>query len=597
MKITLSPDEKRILFSKHFTKEDHLTAECLGMKSRKSNEIVADIRVTCKEALIGFVTAMDKNLMRSPYNTVKKKQFIDTIKRIYKQDAIEFIQQYKPMDLYSDIDRKPHKHQAEGLWMFRNRQYNLCAFEQGLGKTMFAASISKIFNLKRTVIICPALTKWNWYEDLTQEWGFNALFFTLLDREKTMFSIMKETFVIVNYESIKKYYEHIVKDDVDHIIIDEAHYVKNKTTDKYKNVERLIKKFPTARVTFLTGTPIKNRITDVFALLRLSNHPMGRAFHDFRQRYAKGRGQKITGVKNVDDFRLKLSNWMLRKKSAEELDLPGLTIERRYFDMDNASTKKYNDEIASMHKAQKKANEVQLQIDDLKNAIGRGEDVERNKRKLGWARRDLKKYNMKAKGNIMTLNRICSESKIPDVIKLINKMNAEGEKVIVFSFFKKVLNVLYNELGNKAVLIDGSVSSIKRRDKIDKFKKKEDITVFLGQTIAAGIGINLVNARKVIFLDLAFTPDLLEQPYKRAHRMGQKRDVEVIYTMIPKSIDGRIYRLIQGKTDDINSTIDHGKEGNVEYGNLEKKLFNELMRDYESENNIKNSVINKFQKV
>jgi SNF2 family DNA or RNA helicase len=192
---------------------------------------------------------------------------------------------------------------------------------------------------------------------------------------------------------------------------------------------------------------------------------------------------------------------------------------------------------------------------------------------------------------------LCSEAKIPDVIKLVKTLNDQGEKVIVFSFFKTVLEQLKDELGNRAVLIDGSVPVLKRRNRIDKFKRRTEVQVFLGQVIAAGIGINLVNARKVIFMDMGFTPDLLEQPYKRAHRLGQTRDVEVMYTMIPDSIDERIYGLIESKTNDINSAIDHKKAGVVEYGSLEKKLFKSLIQDYEKKNNIKDSITTRFEKV
>jgi len=604
MKITLSKDDKRLLFQKHFSDEELLTAECLDMTVKDKGKVVVDIRITCKEALLKYVKYVDRNLMDNKFNVDKKKVFVDLIKRIYLKDAKEFVAKYSPATLYEGLfdkegdPKKLMKYQAAALWSFRNRQFNLCAFEQGLGKTLFAASLTKLFNLKRTVIICPSLTKWNWYTDLTEEWGFNPLFFTLLDRNKCMFSVMKESFVIVNYESVEKYIKHITKSPIDHIIIDEAHYIKNKGTDKFKQVRKLLNKYPKARVTFLTGTPIKNRITDIFALLHLSKHPMGKNFTDFKRRYAKGNGQKVTGIKNVEDFRLKLSNWMLRKKSEEELDLPKLVIKSYYFEMNDKSTKKYQEAIKEMYDAQKLLADVTAEIKEvehrIKNKIGTGT---RNTERLVYLRSTKRKASMKSRGNIMTLNRLCSESKIPDVLKLIRKLNREGEKVIVFSFFKTVLNQLKDELGNTAVLIDGSVSSLKRRNRIDKFKQRTEVQVFLGQVIAAGIGINLVNARKVVFMDMGFTPDLLEQPYKRAHRMGQTKDVEVMYTMIPDSIDQRIYNLIESKTDDINSAIDHKKAGIVEYGNLEKKLFKSLIQDYEKKNNIKESITSRFQKV
>jgi SWI/SNF-related matrix-associated actin-dependent regulator 1 of chromatin subfamily A len=410
---------------------------------------------------------------------------------------------------------------------------------------------------------------------------------------------MKEAFIIVNYESVEKYYKHIIKSDVNHIIIDEAHYIKNSQTNKFKQVNRILKQYPKARVTFLTGTPIKNRVTDMFALLKLSKHPMGRNFVEFKRRYARGNGQKITGIKNVPDFRLKLSNWILRKKAEEELDLPELLIKRYFFEMNDESTKKYKELIQEMYEAQKLATELSLELDQLKSDLSKPncESPTRKRQRLVYVRKEKKRATMKSRGNIMTLNRVCSESKIPDVIKLIKSLNQQGEKVIVFSFFKTVLEQLKDTLGNSAVLIDGSVPSLKRRNRIDKFKKRTEVTVFLGQVIAAGIGINLVNARKVIFMDMGFTPDLLEQPYKRAHRLGQTKDVEVMYTMIPDSIDERIYRLIEGKTNDINSAIDHKKAGVVEYGSLEKKLFRSLIQDYEKKNNIKESITSRFQKV
>ncbi len=600
MKIVISKDNKRILLEKYFTDEERLSAECVGMKIKASHQVICDIRKTRRESLLLFVKKSDRNLMDNPHNLEEKKKFVKLISGLYREDAIEFMTKFKPYDIYKDIGRKLNSYQAETAWATRNWQHTLCAFEQGLGKTVYAASLSKLFGLKRTLVICPSLVKWNWYMDLTEEWGYNSLGFTVLDRDKPMAAIIQETFVIVNYESIDKFFKHIVSNDVNHIIIDEAHYIKNKGTLKFKQVKRVLDKFPKCRVTFLTGTPIKNRITDLYSLLNISSHPMGKNFTDFKRRYAKGR-QKITGVKNVDDLRLKISNFIVRKKSEEELDLPELNIKRYYFSMNDESTKKYNELMEEMYQNELQTAEYEREILILKDSIKNNKIPKEEMKGAAIELKKLvtlqKKGNMSKKGNIMTLNRTCAESKVKDIVKLVKEYNKQGDKVIVFSFFKTVLEKLHDLFGNKAVLIDGTVTAIKRRDSINKFKKKEDVSVFLGQSIAAGIGINLVNANVVLFCDLPFTPDLLEQPYKRAHRQGQKNNVEVIYAMIPDSIDERLYRLIEGKSDDINSTIDHGKKGVVEYGNLEKKLFNSLIRDFEKKKGIQQSVVGRFTKV
>lgn len=600
MKIVVSKDKKRILFEKYFNEEDRFSAECVGMEIKASHQVVCDIRITRREALLLFVKHCDRNLMSNPHNIEAKKNFLKVVSDLYRQDAIEFMDKYNPYALYEDIGRKLNKYQVETAWATRNWKVNLCAFEQGLGKTVYAGSVSKMFKLNRTLVICPSLVKWNWYMDLTEDWGFNSLGFTVLDRDKTMLAIIQETFVIVNYESIVKFYKHIVSKPVDHIIIDECHAIKNKGTQKFKDVQKLIKQFPNARITLLSGTPIKNRVTDLYALLNIAEHPLGKNFMEFKRRYAKGR-QKITGVKNVEDLRLKISNFIVRKKSEEELDLPELMIKRYYFSMNDESTNKYNDLMEEIYNNEVQTAEYEREIVLLKDAIKNGSIPPEEIRGANLELKKLitlqKKGNMSKKGNIMTLNRICSESKIKDIVKLVKEYNKQGDKVIVFSFFKTVLEKLHDEFGNKAVLIDGSVTAIKRRDSINKFKKKEEVSVFLGQSIAAGIGINLVNANIVLFCDLPFTPDLLEQPYKRAHRQGQTKDVQVIYAMIPDSIDDRLYRLIEGKSNDINSTIDHGKKGTIEYGNIEKKLFNSLIQDFEKKKGIKNSVVPKFEKV
>lgn len=590
MKITISPSGKQLHFEKYFTSDHILSAECIGMKVKSERSIVCDIRVTCKKSLFLFVELADKNLMKNPNNLTERDKFIKLVNGMYREDALEFLEAYKPYELYNNVNRKLNKYQVEGLWMFRNRQYNLCAFEQGLGKTVFAASISKLFCTGKTLIICPAVTKWNWFIDLTEDWGYNNMFFSILDSERTMNAIMQESFIIVNYESIGKFYKRIFKENIDHIIIDESHYIKTTTSTRFKAVKATIKNFPKARVTFLSGTPIKNRITDMFAPLNLAGIPIGQNFLKFKARYAKG-DRVITGVKNPEEFRLNISNFMLRKKSSEELNLPELNINRYYFAMDDKSTKKYNDSIDEMYNAQERSVEIEQELKDLRANGTLTPEILKN------LNHEHKVVSQKAKSNIMSLNRICAESKIPNVIKLVNSFIDQGDKVLVFSFFNGVLEGLQDYYKNSCVLINGSVSSIKRRDTIEKFKKKKEVNVFLGQVIAAGIGINLTNANKVIFCDLGFTPDLLEQPYKRAHRQGQLKDVEVIYAMIPGSIDERIFNLIESKTDDINEVIDHGKSGNVVYANLEKKLFNSLLKDYEVKHNINKSIVSNFQKV
>ena len=430
-------------------------------------------------------------------------------------------------------------------------------------------------------------------KDLCNDWGFNDMFFTVLDSNKCMYSIMHERFVIVNYEVITKFWKHLTMQDCGHIIIDECHYAKNHASGRSKNVQKLIKAFPNARVTLLTGTPVTNRVTDLFAYLKIARHPLGNNFKFFKDQYALGK-QKITGVKNADDLRLKMANFIVRKKTEECLDLPELRINKYYFDMEDEHVKEYNEYMETLYDLETRVNELNHKIN-----LAKDKKLFLTKEEKRDIQVELRELRMKKSSSIHTMNRICATSKVPNIIELAETMIGQGEKVIIFSGYTDPMNQIKTHFGDRATLIDGKVPAKKRQMYIDRFIEDPNCNVFIGQFIAAGIGINLVNSTKTIFTNFPFTPDLIEQPMKRSHRGGQTKDVDIFFTIIPDSIDEKIYQIIQSKGDDINQVIDHDKSDKMEYGSIENKLFNSLFKDYEKEKGITESVISEeeFTKV
>ena len=166
--------------------------------------------------------------------------------------------------------------------------------------------------------------------------------------------------------------------------------------------------------------------------------------------------------------------------------------------------------------------------------------------------------------------------------ELIDNLIAQGEKVIVFSGFRDPLNKLKYKYINQCVYIDGSVPALKRQQEIDAFKKDKDKKVFIGQTIASGIGVNLVNSSKVIFMDLPFTSDKIEQAQQRAWRKGQTKDVDVMYLILENSVDERIFGLVKEKGRDIADVIDKGN-ADFDYDKITDKLIDELVEESRKE--------------
>ena len=563
MKVYDSIDHYRFTLSKQsWTAEDKFSAACIGLKQLNDYTYEIDVRITWPEALISFLDFVFPDL-RSPIKEMQRKAILNDIRHKYKGVKDDFDQVYLPKITY---DKTPWRHQYQGWERSVFRKVSMFAFEQGLGKTLESITLSKITGAKRTIIITTSLIKWSIYDDMTKDWGYNPLYWTILDANKSKnVKAFIERFVVVNYESIPKYLEALTSDECQHIIIDEVHKVKNPSTKNYRSVAKVLNHFKKARVTLLSGTPMPNRVIDLFGYFKLTGHPLGNNKKWFKERYelkeGKSFGGKVVGIKNEDELKMRMSNFMIRKKTEECVDLPDLIIKKFFFDMADIK-EEYDAVIEEMYQS-KIAKENAMESSGIQQTSG----------------------NLKA--NIHTLNRLLATSKSKKAVELIDNINEQGnKKVIVFCSYTFPLQWLKEHYGDKAVLITGSVPSYKRKAYVDRFKEDDNCMILLGNNKAAGIGINVTNANHVIFLNMPFTPDDLEQPYKRAHRPGQKLNVLVYYLMCRDSIDEHVYSMILSKTNDINSLIDEGKKGVVHYGSIENEVFNILINQYKSSKGI-----------
>lgn len=552
----------KINFRKNWSPSEIDLAECLLFEFDNGN-IIVDIRRTSKKSLYEFIKKCFFSAFVNPTYKQFFTDFFAKIKVMYNNHFSNFNDSYLS-DLYTNCKHDLFGFQKEDLALMAYRRCNLLSYEQGMGKTLTSATLSKALGTKRTVVIGPTLVKWNWFKNMTDEWGYNPLYWTILDRKKNQCirAGILEKFVVINYEQVKNHMEYLSRDIVDHIIIDECHNIKNHTTGRYKGIEALVKKFPKARITLLSGTPIKNRSIDMFAYLKLCKHPLGRVQKAFKERYSvtsstRG-GKRVMGSKNNEDLRLRISNFMIRRRADQELDLPPLIINKYYIDTDELSDE-YDKLMEELYERQ------QLSI-KLETQGGTTEDKFKNSQEI--------------RTNLMTLNKTMALAKCNKVCEFIDQLHEQGRKVVIFSGFTQPLEYLKSKYIDNSVLINGSVSAHKRQALIDRFLEDKDCNVFLGNFIAAGVGINLVNARDCIFLNFPFTPDDLEQPYKRIHRIGQKHSCNVYYTMAKDSIDEHLFAIIEDKIEDINKIVDNDSKGTIKYGNIPNLLMNSLLKDY-----------------
>lgn len=520
--IQITQDNK-VKFQKVLWHDSELTlAKCYYFDINiETGVITCDPVTTAKRALFEFIKYCFKGFSESPSESERRDVFYSNIEKIYgdiENHALTVSNARLP------YFGKFYKHQSEGVTEMYYRKYNFLAFDMGLGKTIVSASMSRMWQSKRTLIVAPQAVKWNWYRDLVG-FGFNELYFTILDtsRKRTIRAFI-ERFVVINYDILGKFGPELIRFPFDHIILDEAHGLKNHTSQRFRNIKQIVDGSPDAKITLLSGTPVKNRVNDVYAYMKLIGHELGRSYKAFTDEYTistKGRGgDRVTGGRNLQELNRKLANFMIRKTKEECLDLPDKIFMSYRFEMDD-----YRDEYNKI-------------IEELSQ------------------QKDIGSLT----GNLHSLNIITSKAKLKGVKEIIDSIIDTEKKVVVFGSYKEPLNELERHYGKSCVKIDGSVDGYTRDQRIQRFIQDEDCMIFLGNMVAAGVGINLVNASDVVFLNFPFTPAELNQAIDRCNRIGQKNCVNVHYTFCDDSIDQYIYDIIVDKSIDINALIDNGKE-------------------------------------
>lgn len=501
---------------------ERLLAQCFNFHiDDERNTVTVDLMITSKRSLHEFIKLSFRNFSESPLEEDNRNEFYQRLGERYKAFA-EVVHSLITKALpYHD---RLFKHQTDTLIESYYRPFNYYAHEMGLGKTLTAASLSRIRQCRRTVIVCPAAVKWNWYHDLVK-FGFNELYFTMMDARKSRnIRAFNERFVIINYDVLSNFMKELLSGPIDHFIFDEGHMLKNHYSQRFKQIHKLVEANPTAPITFLSGTPVKNRVNDAFAYLKLIGHELGKSHKKFINEYTinttGSRGTQIKGGRNLQDLHIKLSNFMIRKTKAECLDLP----EKIYLS--------YRYELSDYRAEYDKVIEELSQQKTISSLTG----------------------------NLHSLNIITSKAKIPGIIEITESIIEEGRKVVIFGSYTAPIEDLERHFGKACVKVTGSVDSFQRDQNVQRFTNDPECTVFLGNMIAAGVGINLTVASDVIFINMPFTPSELYQSTDRLHRIGQKSSVNVHYTFCDESIDEYIYEIIMDKEKDIVALIDKGKE-------------------------------------
>lgn len=417
-------------------------------------------------------------------------------------------------------------YQKAGVEFCCQRNNILLADEMGLGKTIQIIGTINFLNTfqlqKEILIICPASLKYNWKNELekwlTNEYGIHLIQGTKgITRDRT-----KQNIYIINFDILSKNSKLIHENEFDLLVVDEAHFLKNKKTQRSKAVfgtigsKKQSNKIKATRKIFSTGTPILSKPKDLFPMLNYLFPSVFWNEYSFEERYCDAKmttfGRDVSGASNLEElnYLLRISGMVRRLKAEVLKDLPDKT--RRLIEVDIKTKAK---------------------ITTLK-----------------WARAiktmDLSSFPLE---EIASYRKQVGIAKIETIVEYVTQLlENSNKKIILFAHHVEVINSYYNLLIQfNPVKITGETSIELRNENVDKFQTDDKCRLFIGNLQAAGVGLTLTASDYVIMAELDWNPSTMEQAEDRAHRITQKNNVMIDYFVVNDSIESNIARTMLSK--------------------------------------------------
>lgn len=498
------------------------------------------LRVKNADLSRGFRLNFDKKGLlkpgKNPAQVLTKAGEIDEPNFRVSQEVVPFLEtfenQREALQLRRDYEQRVQSgeypthetklplfpYQREGMLHLAFTERAMVADEMGLGKTIqgiaAAALLHRMGKADRCLVVTPASLKTEWEEQIEKftHLPCEVVYGSRLERV-AIYQNPSAFFTIVNYEQVRSDALDInaaFKADV--VILDEAQRIKNWASKTARAIKRLDSRYAFV----LTGTPIENRIDEIYSITEFLNPAIfGPLFRFNRSFYSFDEKGKPSGYQRLDEMREKLKPVVLRRRKYEvETELPERTDETRFIEMTEGQTSDYGT-------YQEKVSRL---IHASKSRPLRKEEHERLMINLNCMR-------MLCDTQFILDQETKVSPKLDELVEIFDTALADPDtKIIVFSEWIRMLTLIREHLESQKVGFawhTGSVPQIKRRKEIKAFKEDPDCRVFLC-TESGGAGLNLQNASVVINVDLPWNPAKLEQRIARAWRKGQRRPVTVI---------------------------------------------------------------------
>ena len=393
-------------------------------------------------------------------------------------------------------------YQEFGARFALNQGRALLGDEMGLGKTLQALAVMSDLagaGADRFLVVCPAGVLPNWLREVAARTTFAAHRLHGPERAAAAARWAAEGGVAVTtYEGLAR----VPRVEVDLLVVDEAHYVKNPKARRSRHVERWARS--TWRVLAMTGTPMDNRLEDFVALVRLLQPQLVDAL------------PRHLALVGANAFRRAVAPVYLRRNAADVLvELPELVVVDEWLDLPASAREPYARAVRA--------------------------------------------------GNVMAMRRATFQPddparsvKLARLVEIVDDAAEGGHRTVVFTYFRDVVDVVVRALGARHEVhgpLTGDATPDERAAAIDRFAASDAGGVLVAQVSVGGVGLNLQAASVVVLCEPQLTPGAEAQAFARLHRMGQVRSVRAHRLLAEDVVDERIVEALARKAETFDTYV------------------------------------------
>ncbi len=459
----------------------------------------------------------------------------------------------KPVDitLPEKLNGSLRPYQEVGLkWLWTNisKGFGVCmADDMGLGKTIQVISLilkmKEEEKLKKPVlVICPTTLMGNWMKEIQLfAPNLDAIIYHGTDRELDI----NHDIILTTYAIMRIDVEELKKHSWGMIIVDEAQNIKNPDTAQTLAIKMLKADVKIA----MTGTPVENRLTELWSIFDFINKGYLGTLREFQKSYAIPI-ERFKENSRASKLRMSISPFVLRRLKTDKnviSDLPEKMVLNEYCYLSKVQAVLY----------EKTLDEMMTKISGFTGVNRRG-----NIFKLITALKQIcnHPYQFLKSGE---MGRELS-GKMEKCLDLVQNIIDRGEKTLIFTQYKEMgdilCRVISQECNTEPLFFHGSLTVPQREDLIERFQNNDESKIMILSLKAGGTGLNLTSATNVIHYDLWWNPAVEDQATDRTYRIGQDKNVMVHRMITLGTFEEKIDEMLKSKKELADIAVYEGEK-------------------------------------